>query len=454
MHQGHSLPEQYKFWLESSAVEPSVVFKTMLSDSVTSINSRLDKFDSVLDHTIRNVNRAVYVFIDKVDQGICELPKDAWCNVQGGLLEAAWDCSSTNAHLKVFGTVRDEAYANYGSSIKSNVRSGVVQLKYSLKDLRDMIDTLTNAYEGYAQFSEFVGLSTVRNTRAEIVEESFDYVNRHAVGRPRDLVHVCSALSEAGEPLTEGRFRKIVNDESANNVVSNLFDEMSAFLRYLQDQNDRARFFSMLPYNIMTQAEVQEIAASFGQFEEGIGPFLDLWNCGLIGTVDENVVENDCMQTFKQPHQPFRFDVRQLPQSKVYLLHPSLQMVVKQQRAADGYHVYRFIVVGNEKKWHRHDELLVDVQRELFRLSPNDEICNAVEASLPYIHAALSEGRGIDEYFCGESRRKFEEQMQQADGKEQYHGLCEAVRKAWVKWNDTEKCNDAQQPSNATQLKQ
>ena len=86
-----TLPPVHVQWLTQSPVEPSVVFKHMLTLSVKNLNKVLDSTEGPLDHVVRNINRSVYVFIDKVDQGISELAKDQWCNVQGGLLEAAWD---------------------------------------------------------------------------------------------------------------------------------------------------------------------------------------------------------------------------------------------------------------------------------------------------------------------------------------------------------------------------
>ena len=110
-------------------------------------------------------------------------------------------------------------------------------------------------------------------------------------------------------------------------------------------------------------------------------------------------------------------------------------MVVKQQRAADGYGAYRFVVVGNEYKWYPHDELLINIQRELFKFPDDDKTRIAVEACLPHIHAACSEKCDIDRYLSDEIRKQFQEQIQEADSKPKYQSLCDAVRRAWVNWN-------------------
>ena len=62
-----------------------------------------------------------HIFIDKVDQGIRALPRQAWINVQGGLIEAAWDVWSTNTHVEIYATIREEAFANHESDLKGNL---------------------------------------------------------------------------------------------------------------------------------------------------------------------------------------------------------------------------------------------------------------------------------------------------------------------------------------------
>jgi hypothetical protein len=458
----HVLPSSLSAWLRSTPVEPSVVFKQLLTESPKTINRLLDKLENLLDHAIRNVNRAAYVFIDKVDQGISDLPTDAWCNIQGGLLEAAWDTSSTNAHLKVFGTIREEAFANYQSQIKANVRGAVVTLKYDETELRRMIDSLTAWYEGASDFASFVQLSSIHNTRADIVEDSFKYLSRHTVGRPRDYVHLCRALSNAGEHLSEDKFRTIVNDEAAAAVVSTLLEEMSPFLDVLKQPSERARFFQMLPYNILTLEEVNGLSLEFNQLTNGHGggplchegfpdPFLELWSCGLIGTVDDGMMSSR-IQRFKQPGESFRLETRQLPRSAVYLLHPSLHMVVKEQRAGDGYRVFKYIVVGHDNCWEDYNEKLLRVQRELFRLpKKHEKLRRAIdEDALPYVHSAWAEKKPIEELMPDKCRRRVDEVLNELDTLK-YADLCEAMRVAWVDWGrgDSGSIGNSQTKSNS-----
>src|SRR5262249_3115583 len=126
------LPERIMRWLSGSRIEPTVVFKEILSLSLRKINQVLDRFENDLDYLFRSIHSAVFIFIDKVDQGIRALPRDAWINVQGGLIEAAWDAWGTNAHVKVYASIREEAFANYESDLKGNLFGATAALRYSV----------------------------------------------------------------------------------------------------------------------------------------------------------------------------------------------------------------------------------------------------------------------------------------------------------------------------------
>ncbi|MBX7168532.1 MAG: toll/interleukin-1 receptor domain-containing protein [Pirellulales bacterium] len=443
-HLPSDFPSALRIWLESKSVEPSVVFKQLVIMPVTRVNKILDVLEGPLDFVLRNINCGVFVFIDKVDQGVSALPREAWSAVQGGLLEAAWDCSSTNAHVKVFGTIRAEAFANYSSPIKANIAGAVLSLRYSSEDLRSLIDALAGVYEGVG-FESFVDRKTVQNTRAGIVENSFSYLLRHTVGRPRDLVRLCSALSEEGAHVTEGRYRAVVNDTAASQVVETLFTEMSPFLDCLREGRDRARFFRMLPYNVLTRQEMVQIVAEFGGTPvSGLGevelvgdnPFMELWYCGLIGTVDEDAVQGVQVQRFKQPDESFHFGVRSLPVSPYYLLHPSLQSNVKYMRAADGYRVFKYVVVGNGYPWCRYSPLLVNLQRELFGVRlVEPELCDAIEAALPCIHAAWTEDRDIVEHMSDAEWKQFG-QLVASDAVSKHDSLVMALKDVWANWGE------------------
>jgi hypothetical protein len=389
---------------------PTEVFRELVSLSINDLNQFLEVSEIRLEQLFRQVRNAVFLFIDKVDQGIRGLPKDAWINVQGGLLEASWDCTSTNPHVRVFGTIRDEAFANYESELKGNLQNAVLSLGYSGDDLRQIIDKLAGVYEGVKEFSDFIQMTTVRNNRTGIVEDCFKYMTRHTVGRPRDLVILCGRLSETSGQMSEDIFRRTVNDTAANTVVRNVFSEMGMFLECLKSKLDREHFFRLVPYNILVRSEITAIAREFTLFGAAapadessncageLHPFCELWSCGLLGVVSEDYMRNGVMsQRFKQPHES-GFDLpRSLPVAEYYMLHPSLHATVKTQRGGDGYKMYSCIEIGHGCPWYEYNAMLIDLQRDLFKVSAEHRRArDIIEAALPYIHTMLSdEGRSV-----------------------------------------------------------
>ena len=372
-------------WLNGTRVEPTVVFKEILSLPLSKINQTLDRFENDLDYLFRAIHSAVYIFIDKVDQGIRALPRQAWINVQGGLIEAAWDVWSTNTHVKIYATIREEAFANHESDLKGNLYGATALLRYSPDELHQLTDQLVDFYEGLGDFKEFMKLPVVRNMRTEIAEDSFRYLHRHTLGRPRDIVIACSQISRERERLTETRYRELVNEVSSG-TASNIFKETGPFLGCLADEAGREQLFALLPYNILSRQELIDICCKFNDMSPqsygAIGssgdvfkhPFCELWSCGLLGAVFAEGLGGSATQRFKRAHDEIAHSPGCLPCADYYLLHPSFQSVIHRNRRGLGYHIFKFIVVGHGYPWIEHYPSLIEVQRELFRASFQTQI--------------------------------------------------------------------------------
>ncbi len=72
---GDALPSILREWLSSRPVAPSVVFKQLLATPFQVLHKLLDRLEGPLDHGIREINRGVNVFINKVDQGVASLDR-------------------------------------------------------------------------------------------------------------------------------------------------------------------------------------------------------------------------------------------------------------------------------------------------------------------------------------------------------------------------------------------
>ena len=65
--------QRVRRWLLGSSTEPTIVFKELTSLTVSEFNRLIDETEGFLDQKLRQVNKPIYFFIDKVDQAIRNL---------------------------------------------------------------------------------------------------------------------------------------------------------------------------------------------------------------------------------------------------------------------------------------------------------------------------------------------------------------------------------------------
>ncbi len=366
-------------WLQGKHVEPTIVFKELTSLTVSDFNRLIDETEGFLDQKLRQVHSPIYFFIDKVDQAIRNLGSAAWINVQAGLIEAAWDLMNSNSHIKIFASIRDEAYSNYESEIKSNLRGAVTRLRYSESDLAEMLDRLSQCYEGAESFKDFVGLNVVTSGRQTFLEDSFQLIRRYTFGRPRDLVSIASEMSSAKSSLNEKKFCTIIRETAATGLTPSIFDEARIFLDSLREKEARVRFLTSMPCNILERHQINQLTARFnGLPDEAIEhfesmpdlyqPFQELYLAGVLGVVAEEPDGRGHYQHFKQPDDLMGNLEFQLPDSSFYLIHPALDVFIQKNRSKKGYQVFRQVPVGFLLAWRPYYELLCQIERSLLQV--------------------------------------------------------------------------------------
>ena len=367
-------------WLLGSQIEPTVVFRELTSLSLGTLNRLLNDTENFLAKKMRSIHSGTYFFIDKVDQAIRGLPPEAWIYVQAGLIEAAWDLMSSNRHLRVFATIRQEAFSNYQSDIKNNLFGATTSLQYSEEELSRMMDQLANCYEGSANFNEFVGFNVIRHPHRPSPEDCFHFVRRHTFGRPRDLVLIASEISARRATLDENQLSDIVHNLSATALINNIFAEVSVLLDCLSDEQQRARFFSLIPRNILQSTEALCISEQFnglepeslqqlGENSSGIfHPFRDLYLAGLLGVVQRDPESELSLQRFRQPDDFLSLKTVELPASDYYLLHPALNRFMTLFRQRNDYLVFQHLTVGQGLPWLPHYALVMEVEKVAYRL--------------------------------------------------------------------------------------
>ncbi len=370
-------PERVRRWLQGTRVQPTVVFKELTSVRVSELNQLIDRSENFLDQKLRQIHGGTYFFIDKVDQAIRHLSRDAWIAVQAGLVEAAWETMNANSHLKIYASIRQEAFTNYQSDIKSNLFAATTNLDYSDEDLQRLLDQLARSYEGCSSFADFLGLNVIRHGRRPAPEDSFRYVRRHTCGRPRDLVAIASELSPRRATLNEKRLREIVQQTSSTLLVSNIFDEIRVFLNCLGDVDARFRFLAELPGNILDKSAAVRVCERFNGLEPGTlqhfgedssdihHPFRDLYLAGLMGVLVSDPERGRIVQRFRRPNDLLVQSATEIPESSVFLIHPALDTFIRSQRTRSPFLQYQHITVGEDLPWEPYFPIVMQIEQHL-----------------------------------------------------------------------------------------
>lgn len=368
-------PARFRRWLKGSRIEPTVVFKELTNLTVSQANALLDDTETFLDQKLRRIHSSTYFFIDKVDQAVRQLSRDAWITVQAGLIEAAWEIMSANSHIRVYASIRQEAFANYQSDVKSNLLGATTILRYSDAELETLMDRLTSCYEASSGFKDFLGMNVVQHDRRSTPEDSFDFLRRHSFGRPRDLVVIASELSSQRSSLSEPRYCEIVRRTSSTLLVDSIFEEMRVFLDCLGDSDSRIRFLTTLPANILSRDDAiavcaafngisREVVRDFGEdASEIFHPFQDLYLAGLLAVVAVQQDSEALIQKFRGPDDIVNNLGSDLPTSSWYFLHPALSSFVRDlQRSSDFLH-FQHVVVGDQLSWLPWDPVCCQIER-------------------------------------------------------------------------------------------
>ena len=205
----------------------------------TRLHSVIDHFVRLLDFTpselqrcatdtdghlvprLRSLNAPLAIFIDGIDEyfnkHVEELPAspsvtgelspNVWYFSQLGLVEVAYQLRRINHHLKVFAAIRKEAYARWPqrTAMVQQYRGSAVDIIYTPEALREIFvnnvrlvrtERMVQADRMRSNPLEaFLGRLTVTDVHTREEEDAFEYVCRHTLLRPRDLMTIGERLT-------------------------------------------------------------------------------------------------------------------------------------------------------------------------------------------------------------------------------------------------------------------
>jgi hypothetical protein len=354
--------------------------------------------DRQLIPRIRNISSPVAIFIDSIDEYFNkhittqvsartshagELSPNIWYFSQMGLVEVAYQLRRISHQLKVFVAIRKEAFAKFDAttSMAQQYHGSTVDIAYSPASLREIFisnirrETQRNLVDPGQLKSDplvaFFGTNVTHEHTGER-EDVFEYICRHTLRRPRDLMTVGRKLSELSpdERRSEHELKKAVYD-AATAIAREYINEIHPYLGGM----DLYAFFRLVERNVLTRAECEalffEYGSTMGMAHEPPHVFSALFRAGLLGWVDVDLVTGRMVQKFLVPGERAFEQGDALPESSHYLLHPVLTGLIGEVNARYVRNRNLTNEIGSGRPWIEQggDELLCAVRADILHFS-------------------------------------------------------------------------------------
>ncbi|MES9971922.1 MAG: hypothetical protein ABW092_17950, partial [Candidatus Thiodiazotropha sp.] len=291
------------------------------------------------------VRRPIYVFLDNLDD-YYEREPALWVNSMYGQLRAVREVSLSHKNIHLFTSIRQDVFEQFNDEMRLQYYDYVAHLKYTKSELLNIFAThiteladdllvdssKRNADPWHAFFGD---AELIHNKNADTHEHACDYIYRHTLGRPRDIVHI-------GTILLKYRTDNGFSPDDIRNAVRAAQTDIS--LQYLKEVEPLTGDFSISDFlsnhvhaYMLDKDDIESsVLDFFVQLEEqGVNvpeyvcslntPFETLYDLGLLGYVQEVPGTDRRIQQFRRPGQGLsQSNKRSLPESPYYFIHPVL----------------------------------------------------------------------------------------------------------------------------------
>lgn len=419
---------------------PSEVLDIFLQCSVKTIERvRSHAVTIVTALVIRHIDSGCAVFIDSFDQAISTVfpdNLDIWCGGQGGLLKAAWELSRHNRHLKIYATIRQEAFAYFNDAEINNIKGSMLLIEYSKDDLCTIFTKAVQHYEDINSLEEFVGLKLINNVYLKIREPVFDYIYRHTTGVPRWFIAIGEKISTARQGrgiITDAGMQRrhqrliaeIINEESSVLAATYLKAEMAPFFRGGMPENYIEGILGRIGSTVLSLANLVRIAEKFltTGWSGTRHPFCLLYNFGLLGYVAKNPSGHGYRQKFKKPYEfDWNYD-HVLPKdpNTYYLIHPALHHIIQTKN-----YNFKFnrVKIGDGMPWEKREMERIAAEKIRIFISYAHSESDIVDNVADAIEGYLSEKSVLHDIWFDKWKMKagkwFQDQMYDGLSKSDY----------------------------------
>jgi class 3 adenylate cyclase len=346
----------------------------------------------------RAVSSPIAIFIDNIDEyfnkhlepGATEsiagvLEPELWYTSQMGLVLSFFNLHKFNHHIKLFASIRKEALLRYKREqvLFQQVSERTLDLRYSNLELerifvnnvrREPKDRFVDPSRAAKNpIAAYFGFDTIRHKQVNNNEDLFQYIVRHTLSRPRDLMQIGKALSRlAPEERSQDSIRKVVHEVSGD-IVSTYMSEVRPHIKPI----DLPRLLALIDTNALTADAIKAICCEYNTSGPedtarrngaaalsgedlaemdcrtcgGTPVFFTLYKLGLLGHIIDDGSKNSRIQKFCLPGEKTFEDDGILPDSELFLIHPILNaMIMERNRTYIGNRNKRNIV-GNGLRW-------------------------------------------------------------------------------------------------------
>jgi hypothetical protein len=379
---GRIITDDHKYF------EAGEIFTDLLSQDYKYIINIIAN-SNVIFAFFNRINTQLVFFIDNVDEYFRPVLEDrsagasgrhslyrnrsnaVWTLAQIALASVAYELEKTNHHIKIYCTMRHEAFLKMAEfeSDAFQISGRCTKIEYTRDDLEKIflknIDITPKERlvdpDNEEPLPRLVGEANkaVDHRFISRPEHIFDYFLRHTLYRPRDLMFIGGEIVKIDQRQRSAQAIREAVDTATKTIVDSIFGEMRPFFTV----PNRELLFKRIETNVLTVEQLNDVShayvgelgydASRDADGEIRHPFSVLHKLGLLGTVRlEFGNQGRWRQCFLQPTEIQINNDSELPLSEYYLIHPALDQSIYERSAGKftrGYDTRN--IIGNQLEW-------------------------------------------------------------------------------------------------------
>ncbi|MCK6600599.1 MAG: hypothetical protein L6Q77_02140 [Bacteroidetes bacterium] len=332
----------------------------------------------------KNISGSFAIFIDNIDEyfkkhldknskesRFGEIDPEIWYSSQIGLMLSYFNLRKLNHHIKLYASIRQEAFNSFqgNEELFQQINGKVFKLNYSKSDLANIfINNLKKEKKSnYCDpinyknniVRSFFGFEKIYHKHLKKHEPIVDYILRHTLGRPRDLMQIGKALVQLTTREREPNIiRQLVHNESKSildhylSMVNSHIPRLDLKIIFQFIETNALKYDDLKAicgiYNDQTNFECNRITCSMCKKTH---IFCILHKIGLLGTIYNDGMPTKRIQKFITPGEKTFSEDHFLPNSEIYIIHPVLNASIKVENSKYMTGRNQYNIVGNDLEW-------------------------------------------------------------------------------------------------------